>query len=122
MSNVIDFEEKKQQNTDNFGLNVGLKIISMPSLLKDNLAASYHELTVKMQTIIDLLSNNKSLNKEHLQTLSELKAAAKQMKEADKHYVSILQAAKKAGYYNDWINTFCLTKAVYSAIYNKDYI
>ena len=104
MNNVIDFESKKKDLENPIsieGLNAGLKLISMPSVLKDNLAVHYQELSIKLQTIIDLLSNDKELSKEHWKVLEDLKQEMEVMASTDKHYVSILEAARKAGYYDD---------------------
>lgn len=104
MSNVIDFEAKKKNANESVnlaGLRFGLKLISMPSGLKDNLAQSYHEMSIKLQTIIDLLANNKELSEEHWKVFEELKRDADVMVSTNKHYISLLEAAKKAGYYND---------------------
>lgn len=101
MNNVIDFETQKNKTADHGGLNFGLKFISMPSRLKDNLAKSYQDLAIKLQTIIDLLSDGKQLSTQDRTILENLKNEVKTMEDTDKHYRSILEAAKKAGYYSD---------------------
>jgi len=104
MQNIINLEEKlkernEQETVEN--VNFGLKFISMPSSLKDNLAASYQDLSTKLQTVIDLLSNGKDLSEKHWQILNDLKREVEIMSSTDKHYVGILEAARKAGYYDD---------------------
>lgn len=104
MQNIINFEEKmkeKEEQVNVEGVNFGLKFISMPSPLKDELTASYRDLSIKLQTIIDLLANGKELSDKHQQVLEELKQEVEVMASTDKHYVGILEAARKAGYYND---------------------
>ncbi len=101
MNNIIDFEAQKNKTFDHEGLNLGLKFISMPSSLKDNLAKSYQELAIKMQTIIDLLASGKRLSAENKAVLNNLREEIKVMETTDKHYRNILEAARKAGYYSD---------------------
>lgn len=104
MEKIINFEEKKKEQEKQEtveGVNFGLKFISMPSSLKDGLAASYRDLSIKLQTVIDLLSNGKDLSEKHWQILEDLKKEVEVMASTDKHYVGILEAARKAGYYND---------------------
>lgn len=76
-------------------MNLGAKIISMPLPIKDNLAQSYNNLAIKVQTLIDVLSNKKPLTDEDKKIIEELKKRADAMVETCEAYKRILKLAEE---------------------------
>lgn len=76
-------------------MNLAAKIISMPLPVKDNLAQSYHELSIRVQTLIDVIASKKPLTEEDKQLIEELKQRADVMADTCKYYKRILEVAEE---------------------------